>query len=151
MISKQIGLLSLALLFIFICQSCTNRLSVRTEYLNRENLASYAIKTPDPTLTCPSIGQQLIISWSLPKQYLSYEDLHVNLIVRWHTYEEKQLKIPITSARSYYIYSLVDNQYYQSKGITTYRVEIIGNGEVLETWIHPLWKEWLVFDLSHSN
>lgn len=126
-----------------LCHSCTNRLSVRTEYLSHEQLASYTIKTPDPALRCPLIGQRLIVSWRLPKAYLAYPDLHLYVQLRWHTHEEIEQRIPIETRRGYYVYTLADDDYQQSGGVVTYQVEVREQDNTLEKWTHPLWKECL--------
>lgn len=142
MFNKWMSVLCIS--FACLCQSCHTRLSVRTEYFNQEELASYRVKTPDPALHCPLIGQRLIISWCLPKDDLDYEDLHLNLKIRCHTYQEEELNIPITNRRDYYVYVLTDKQYIDSGGFVTYEVKVMGGGSVLETWTHPLWKNYLI-------
>lgn len=131
----------MALLFlVFILNSCFPRLSVQTNYLTEERLASYFVGSPDPNLNRSIIGQRLIISWFLSDDEINAEDLHLKLSVRLYNQKEMIINEPIEDPRSYFIYQLSDHLYCESNGgILTYKVEIIGNGCVMETWEHPLW------------
>lgn len=141
----------LILCSLFLLNSCTcHRLSVQTDYISRENLASYYVDTPDPLLNNPPIGQRLIISWSLPKEYLTYSDLHLNLIVRFHNREQQIQDIPIPDMRGTYLYEILNKQFCQTGGILTYKVTLMGNGCSLEEWRHPLWAHLITFEASHS-
>jgi hypothetical protein len=138
-------------LLLFCLTSCTYRpLVVQTEYISHENLASYQVGTPDPRLNEPMIGQRLILTWSIPKSYLDYEDLHIHLKVRFHSREEEELEIPVHSHYGTYVYSLVDEKFCASRGILTYKAEMIANHCILEEWRHQLWSELISFDIPEE-
>lgn len=132
------------LLFFCCClvMGCTqSRLKVHTDYVSHENLASYYVDTPDPFLNCPPVGQRLIISWKVPKDDLLLDDLQVQATIRFRNREEVTVKIPICKSRGYYIYSLLNDDYFAKCGILTYKVELIGGGMILEEWQHQIWHE----------
>lgn len=127
------------LLFLVGCNS--SHISVQTTFLNRTDLASYHVETPDPNLAYPLIGQRLLLSWTLPNSYLKKPDLYFRLTIRFknHTQIVKNV-IPKTVA-GFYIYELRDSDYEETEGILTYKAEIISDGQILETWNHRLWVE----------
>jgi hypothetical protein len=136
------------ILFIFIglggllLFSCTlHRLNVQTQYLNEESLASYHVGTPDPSLYNPTIGQRLLIQWSLKACEVEAQELFLHLRVRFRNHQEQELKIPITAKRGTYLYELINEAYEQSGGVLTYFAEIRNEAGVLASWKHPLWTE----------
>lgn len=138
----------LALSSLIFLSGCTSQhLSVRTEYLGCENLASHHINTPDPSLDCPPNGQRLIISWFIPKSYQTYTDLHLHLTVRFKNREQDERTIVMNSRWGFYLYDLINERYCQTGGIATYKVEMIGDGVLLEKWEHPLWVELINLNL----
>lgn len=132
------------LILPLLLTACTEKyLSVHTDYISRETLASYYVNTPDPRLNNPSIGQRLIISWSMPKEYLDYEDLHLDLYIRFRNREETTESLGILKRKGTYIYELLNEEYIQKQGILTYKMDLIGNGQVLEEWRHQIWTDLL--------
>ncbi len=118
-------------------------LDVYTSYLTRQNLASCHVRTPDPLLNCPPMGQQLIISWSIPKSWLCDESLHLEIEMRMWNREIEVLRVPVRSMMSYYIVPVINQKYFDTKGIATYKVSMIGSDGVLQLFQHQLWAEWI--------
>lgn len=125
--------------FLFGCTK--EKLSVHTEYLSIENLASYHVGTPDPTLNNPPVGQRLVISWSLSDCEMELADLHLNLKMRFRNREEANEKIDILKKSGIYTYSLLNEDYFDKGGILTYKVELIGGNQIIDEWRHQLWVE----------
>lgn len=128
-------------LLLFFLTGCCSRLSVQTDYLSKERLASYYVGAPDPQLNCDTIGQRLVISWSLSREDFIYQNVAFHLKVRLRNHEEIEVCKNIICSCGYYIFQLNDEKYRQSGGILTYKVTLTGDDTVLETWRHPLWKE----------
>lgn len=135
------GIVLLLLLFT----GCSQPISVQMDYLSRRNLPSYRVGTPDPRINHPNIGERLIVQWSLPKQWLGCENLHLKLTVRYRTNEEAVVEIPITRKSGTYLYDLINECYYETGGMLTYKIELIGSGSVLTCWKHQLWAELILF------
>lgn len=133
----------LGLLFVLAFASCskTPYLSVQTSYFTRESLASYYVETPDPLLVNPPVEQKLLINWAFPHDYLDYKDLHLNVRVRFRNREEVSLEIPLEKASGYYMYVIETERFFETRGILTYKVDLIGGGCILEEWRHQLWHE----------
>lgn len=131
----------LAALFLSGC----SKLSVYTDYVSDETLASYYIGTPDPRLNNPTIGQRLIISWSIPKRWIEYENLHLEIWVRFRNHMEDAFSMPINKPTGTYIYSVLDEDFCETNGILAYKIDMIGGGEILEEWRHQLWVELISF------
>lgn len=135
-----------------ILSSCASRhLFIQTQYVTEEILASYYVETPDPQLEDPPIGQRLLVQWSLPKSYGNYRDLTLRLTVRFYDRTEEVINIPIRKQRDSYYYSVINEKYCKTKGILTYKAELLGGGCVLETFRHQLWKELITFQTSSTN
>lgn len=141
----------ISLCFLVGCSCGGSMLSVQTEYLSHESLASYYVGTPDPRLNHPNIGQRLIISWNVPKYYLCLEDLHLDVTIRFRTRQEITEKVPITSYADTYIYSLMNCDYIATQGILTYKVDLVGGGAILEEWRHQIWTDLVIIEDSESE
>lgn len=133
-------------------QSCSSGyLYVHTDYLSHENLASFHVGSPDPALENPTVGQQLIISWTIPKQFLEYENLHLNITIRYHNMQEVIFNVCIDKITGLYIYSLLNEEYFAVKGIQTYKVDLIGSGCLLEQWRHQMWIDLIKFENTENK
>lgn len=133
-------LYALVIFAIFPLVSCMkSHLAVYTDYLSHENLASYHIDTPDPLLNNPPIGQRLIVIWTLKKKHLLYEDLHLKISIRFRDKNESTITYPLCKPKGTYIYSILNEDYIKTGGFLTYKVELIGDGIVLDEWRHQIW------------
>jgi hypothetical protein len=149
LLTTKTKLLFLSFLTLFGCSR--QHLTIYTDYLSHKNLASYHVGTPDPLRNNPPIGQRLIISWSLPKKALTQEDLHLEAKIRFRNREEINETFPICKRSGSYYYSLINEDFMEKGGIITYKVDLIGNGEILEEWRHQLWTELIIFDEEQNG
>lgn len=141
----------IAKLFLILCcvllQGCMRQhLEVRTETLTLERLASFHAGTPDFRKRCPDLGQRLIISWTLPPDFMNYEELMLILKVRFRNREEDEVYIPVNRRIGSYFYYLINERYFEVDGILTYRLDLYGDGQLLEEWRHQLWTELILFE-----
>ena len=136
---------------LLLASSCNfYRLSVQTQYLTHESLASYHVGTPDPSLYAPMVGQRLLVQWSFPAREVAGQELTLYLKVRFRNHEEQEVNVPLTSKWGTYVYELANEAYCQSGGILTYYAEVRTASCVLASWKHPLWTELIKFDFSSS-
>lgn len=132
---------------LLLMSSCTcNHLSVHTAYINKQSLASYHVGTPDPRLCNPPIGERLIASWVLPQSYLKCQELHLEIVIHLMNKEKVCRSVPITRFSGTYVYELLNEEFFENGGILTYKVDLIGDGQVLKTWKHQLWTELILFN-----
>lgn len=127
------------LVFILTCGCSRTSLSVHTDYLSHENLASYHIETPDPRLNNPPVGQRLIVRWCVPQNYLEFEDLHLEITIRFRNRQEVVEQLDLLKRRGTYVYPVLNEAYVASRGILTYKVDLVADGNVLEEWRHQMW------------
>mgnify|MGYP000308240266 CR=1 FL=1 len=125
--------------------SC-DHLSVHTAYVNKQSLASYHVGTPDPCLNNPPIGERLIISWLLPKGYMQYQDLHLEIVIHLENKEKICRIFPIYKVSGTYVYSILNEEFFDKGGILTYKVDLVGDQKVLTTWRHQLWTELIILN-----
>lgn len=121
-------------------------LSVHTEYLSHENLASFHVGTPDPKLFCPTIGQRLILSWNIPVSYQAYPDLNIKMTIRFRNREQIVKSFELDRFQGLFIYPLLDEEYFEKDGILTYKVELFSEEILLEEWLHQLWAEQIILN-----
>lgn len=126
---------------LFLCACCKGFLTVQTDYITVRDLASYFVNTPDPRQNCPSVGQRLIVSWSLPKYFLCYENLRLEITIRFKNHEEVLEVIHLSKNRGTYVFTLLNEDYFSKEGILTYKVDLLGKDLVLEEWRHQIWTD----------
>lgn len=119
---------------------------MQNHYLSEDDLASYYVQAPDPMLACPPLGQRLYITWSLPENYMCYKDLYLAGVIRFGNKEEDRWTKLIRNSSGSFMYYLVGDAYFEKKGIQTFVIEVIGDGQVLEEWRHQLWVELITFN-----
>ena len=112
-------------------------LSCRSEYLYPPYLASFQVNTPDPKQAC-FCGQQIIVSWSLPKHYRNLP-LNLRLNIRYGNREIETVSIPIATLSGWSIHRLINEDYWCKGGILSFQAEILQEGEIITQWAHYLW------------
>lgn len=146
---KYLAYFFIGTLILEMVTSCSAPpISVQTEYITVDHLASTYVGTPDPRQVCPPAGQRLIIGYSLPKDYLRYSTLSLYIKLRYRNREEQELNIPIFKCRGNYIIDILNEQYCETGGILTYIIEVRGDDKVLNTWRHQLWVDLITLDVE---
>ena len=113
-------------------------LTCRSEYLDPSYLASERVNTPDPCRRC-FYGQQIIVSWNLPHGIQTPVELLLH--VRYGTREVETLHHTITHSGGYWIYRLINQDYWCREGIIAYKAQLCQEGRELDEWTHHLWAE----------
>lgn len=126
------------------CQA--HLLNVQTQYLTRENLASFYVGTPDANQHCPAIGQRLLIDWVLPKDFLCYPELSLSIKVRYKNHKEEEVSVPIKDKKGTCLYNVFNDKFCETGGVVTYKIDLKTEQTVLESWVHPLWRELITFE-----
>jgi hypothetical protein len=124
---------------LLLCSCCNSYLKVQSDYITYKDLASYYVDTPDPRRNCPAVGQRLIVSWGVPQKYLYYENLRLEITIRFRNREEKVEIFHISKNRGVYIFTLLNEDYFSKLGILTYKIDLVADGEILEEWRHKIW------------
>ncbi len=131
----------LIILLAILATSCSQKLSIRSEYLTDASLASSHVGTPDPRRGCPLIGQQLIVSWRIPSALWHGQELSLDSTVRFRNNEEWHKIVTADRPIGTFIYQIQDDDFLKKGGILTYKVLLLEDGVLTETWLHPLWQE----------
>lgn len=135
-------------LMLFICSSCcSHNLYVSHEAVSKDSLASVHVNTPDPLHEVNPVGQRLFVSWKLPRSLVKSGDVQGVLKVRYFNNQQENIPFQVNSPWGRYMYSLLDDEYFEKNGLMTYKVEIIKDGKVLKEWKHQLWAELISFDI----
>lgn len=131
-----------ALLCVASFSGCNREhLSVQTQYLNRDNLASSRVRTPDPMLYAPLVGQRLIISWALPKSYFDQNPIYLKVTIHFGNHTSMIETVPICQFRGTYVYQIMNEEFLEKEEIVTFKIDVVKDGIVLEEWRHQLWAE----------
>ncbi len=138
------ALLFTALLF-FLTGCHTRMLQVRSEYLTPDYLASQRVETPDPCKNC-YFGQQVIVHWYLPPNEC-YSDLSLIATIRYGTRQIEEICVPLRKTSGYWIYRLLNADYFRKCGIVAYKVDLCAQDGILCSWRHHLWSE--IIEISH--
>ena len=129
-------------LLLILCGCHSRHISVQTQYLTRSDLASFYIETPDPQLRCPVFGQRLLVQWHFAECYFKNQNLSLEITIRFGDRSEITQNVASLENRyGYYIYNILGDDYCTRDGIKTYKVNLLANGEIIETWHHQLWVE----------
>ena len=75
----------------------------------------------------------------------TYVDLQIILSIRFKNGSEIKKEIVIDKLDGWYEYFLLGQEAVDTGGIVTYKADLLGDGELLDTWIHQLWVEKITF------
>ncbi|NGX54815.1 MAG: hypothetical protein KR126chlam2_00435 [Chlamydiae bacterium] len=109
---------------------------MRSEYFRESYLASEEIDTPDPSRHCFR-GQQIVVHWAEPCR----ASREIVLTVRYGNRELETFCHPIKKKHGYWIYRLVNDDYWNHGGIVSYKVELYEAGVLVDHKEHHLWAE----------
>jgi len=129
----------LPLLSFFFASCSTAHLYVRSENYSRQDLASYAMDTPDPRKTSPDFGQRLVINWQVAESTFQKGPLELVLSVKLKNGEEKTSKTVLTKRQGRTFYPIFGNDYVKKGGLQSYFVELRSCGKTLTSSQHKLW------------
>ncbi len=126
---------------IFLASCCGHGpLNVRHQYLDARYLASSHVGTPDPR-RCDFYGQQIIIQWSVPKEYRKCRDLSLLLTVRYGAAEVKEIVYKLRGRGGTCRYRLMNESFCDKRGVVTYKIEMRAGDTVIYDWHHQVWAE----------
>ncbi|MEM7174568.1 MAG: hypothetical protein AAF443_01380 [Chlamydiota bacterium] len=136
---QSLCLLAFFILLVFGSGCSKYYLTVKREIVNEKTLASAFVKSPDPRRWNPPTGEELTFEWRLPPEALN-EPLELVVFVLYRNYEEQVLRYPVHDRRGIETFSLLNNEYKNSKGFLAYKAEIInGEKKIIKQWRHQLW------------
>lgn len=141
----KVGLAWVYLIAVAVCMSCQPQLlSVRLDAVTPAALASYHVaRSSEAGQLCHDLhGQKLTISWALPYQQ-PLADMHLVLTIRYGNHIQKQKKLRLKRRCGFYVFELLNEQFYRLAGIQTYKVELWDAKQCLASCHHALWKEWI--------
>lgn len=72
------------------------------------------------------------------------------MTIRFGNYEEKTITIPATSMIGHYTFCLLNDEYWEKKGITTYKIDLYADGKIIQEWRHQLWTELIEINAENS-
>lgn len=143
---RSLSFTVMMLTVLFLSGCVKHHIRLQTDYLSRDNLASYHVGTPDPLLYCPPLGQRLIMSWSVPYAWLRDEDLKIALHMIFRNHTEECVEITLSRTYGLFTYCLINEDYFDKGGILTYKAELIKGDQVLDEWVHQLWTELILIE-----
>lgn len=120
--------------------------TVKREYVDRDQLASTFVGSPDPRQKNPPTGQELTIEWRLPPEAME-EELQLELNILYRDYSSATFTYPVDRRRGVVTYALLNEEYFERDGLLTYKAEILdSNGKVLKEWKQILWTDLITLE-----
>ena len=80
------------------------------------------------------------MSWNLPRME-PLEDSEMIFAVRLGDHEVEEVTVPVQRHNGFWIYRILNKDYWQHKGILSYSARIIHDGEVVHRFDHKLWQD----------
>lgn len=129
----------LFLICVFCCGCQRSFVTVVQEKIHRNLLASSFVGSPDPMQYDLPHGKNLYISWNIDRQ-CSFKDSVIRLSMIFRNRQIKTVDLPVPKQGGTLVYSLLDQEYNDSKGLLSYKVELLGQNEkIMAVWTHQLW------------
>lgn len=87
----------------------------------------------------PPRGKKLYISWNMNRE-CNLEECRLRISMIFRNRDVKTVEIAIPRKRGTIVYSLLDQEYYETRGLLTYKVEMLTKKEeILALWTHQMW------------
>lgn len=134
---------------LLFCSSCQKYyVSVTRDSIGVKTLASGFANTPDPRREEPPKGERLLIAWNLFSEDFQKE-LVCSLSIIYKNYEEETINYEVDRKRDVISYFLLGEKYESTKGIMTYKVDIVTkSGIVVKSFKHQLYTKLIKLDES---
>src|SRR5688572_20765798 len=98
--------------FLVFLVGCTRPpLQVEVKYISIENLASYYVNTPDPRLSYPKVGQELVIRWNIPEEKFS-NDLQLRIFLNMRNLSEREFAFTLNHSSGHKTISIANEDYF---------------------------------------
>lgn len=136
------------LVFILIILTGCQRYGIvaRKQTVTPAYLASTHVGSPDPRQADPPNGQMVIMEWWVPMELIPQNPV-IRLDMVFWDFTKRRIEFPIDRRVGYETYFVLGDDFLCTKGILTYKVEIVTeDGEVFRDWKHQLWVELIQID-----
>lgn len=140
-------------IFLFLicvfCSGCQKSyLTVVQEKIHRKYLASSFVDSPDPLQHELPHVRKLYVSWNIGSEY-DIEDCQIRLSMIFRNRNTRTVDLSTPRRRGTMVYSLLGQDYYETQGLLTYKVELVTkSGELLAFWRHQMWVNMITLDES---
>jgi len=133
---------SFCLLFLLFT-SCTRKteLTVYNQSVDKKFLASTKVKTPDPRQHSIDRGQRLIIAWSVPSANFKRNQWSLRAYLQYGNRKEEVKEIPVCKQSGDWILEWVGDEFYRKRGVASYKVDLLKDGQIEKTFRHQLYCE----------
>ena len=131
----------------FLCFFCalllascsSSKVTVYNQTMDQKFLASTHAKTPDPRNTKEFIGQRLVVRTNVSKKELKKHDFVAKVYVQYGNRTQEVYTFDINKSSSDHIVTLMEEQFQKKRGIATYKVELLKDGQIDAIFEHQLW------------
>ncbi len=124
---------------LFLLTSCGHYVSVSKVTVDRSNLASTFVRSPDPEQISPPAGEKLYITWTLPLAMLP-KDHELILSIVYKDLTEEKITYPLEHRIGVISFPLVNEKFEKTKGFYAYQVALLNKEQkVIDTWQHRMW------------
>ena len=106
--------------------------------INRDSLASSFTQAPDPRQKAPPNGEQLLISLDLDPE-IDLSNCRAILSLIYQSLETQEIEFIPKKHKEEISFFILGEQYKQSHGILTYKLEVYINNKQVALYQHPVW------------
>lgn len=147
----------LPLFLLFFISSCSQtslcfcgcngskHLSILSEVIDKDRLASVHVNAPDILQEKNSQGMRLYIHWKLPKKYLG-ENIQGLLKIRFKSPHQEEIPFRVDQLKGHFIYDVVDKEYFDHEGVLAYKIELFCDQIPIDQYQHKMWCELIEFE-----
>jgi hypothetical protein len=118
-------------------------ISVIRQTIDADFYASAQVLSPDPLSPNYPEGERLIVSWSIPQEWLDYPNLELHLHSYFRNRERQVLSWPIRTPRGTRTVDCLGLEFIRKKGWMTYKIEVAQDEQILVAEPHQLWFRWI--------
>lgn len=124
---------------LFLLSGCyRNQVEMIKIKINRDSLASSFTQAPDPRQKAPATGEQLLISLDLDPE-IDLSNCRAILCLVYQSLETQEIEFIPKKHKEEISFFILGEQYKQSQGILTYKLEVYVNNKTVALYQHPMW------------
>lgn len=121
----------------------TPGLFVVRQTIDSDFYASAQVLTPDPLAADYPSGERLVVSWSIPEEWLQSAVLDLRVDVYYRNRSRERLHWTVDRSRGTVTLDCLGQVFEETHGFMTYNIELLIDGQVMLAEPHQLWFRWI--------
>ncbi len=149
---KKVAKILFGVSLVFFVTGCsTHRLYGRLERVSSGTSVHEILLTPTPGDWTESSGQRLVVSWLLPRSKFSIDQLTLHADIVFSKGQRDLIEVDSITRWNHWIYEHSNEKIDQRGPIVTYKIWITDKEEILQSFQHKLYREWIDPDVLQEE